>query len=674
MLKAINNKPLSIQIALLITIIIFLSNAILAINIQTQLSSYALDSAKKDIEHQAQMLKRMLDMTYEIEHERAIKATKNFADIFNQRVQWQPDSATLLLNGEVLTAHSHQLVDYSKSSSMTATALMVRKGDSLIYIGGYLNGKELDIAGKPVLPILGVPDPAKDLLNGKAVLNITSREGVYSLVGYEPVYDSAQQVVGAVGTRINLEESGLKTLRREIHSIRVGQTGYAYAITSTEDGKGLQFSLHPTFGGKKIDDLSAELAQVVEKIVNRKNGFLQYRWPNKQGKLEDRLAHVLYAPEWNWYVAATVPYGEYLAAGLQMRNLLIAISLFSGLLTVVILFFVIRNRMALLKPVVNAMHEIENGNLKIQLPAGAANSKNEVDILSQRFNRTVQSLGTLIGSIAHSATTLNTGASNQQQAASEIATASESQNEAASSVASAVEELSTSITQVADNADQASAAANSAREASASGQIMVQQTVASMHTLSTRLNENAEHIIHLGQQSEQIASIVDVIKEIADQTNLLALNAAIEAARAGESGRGFAVVADEVRKLAERTAQSTQEIANMINTIVSGTSSASEQMQALRGQMGEGVDKINQIEESLSAIDERNVHVTRIVQDIADATHDQSSASGEISRQIEAISQMADGNTEVARTNRSQAGEMMTMASDLQQQVARFHT
>jgi methyl-accepting chemotaxis protein len=122
------------------------------------------------------------------------------------------------------------------------------------------------------------------------------------------------------------------------------------------------------------------------------------------------------------------------------------------------------------------------------------------------------------------------------------------------------------------------------------GKDVIESAATRMQAIAKSVNEASGQMGELGKQSDQITSVVNTIREIADQTNLLALNAAIEAARAGETGRGFAVVADEVRKLAERTANSTQEIAGTIEKVQGGTRGAMQGMSSILEQANQSVD------------------------------------------------------------------------------------
>jgi len=157
---------------------------------------------------------------------------------------------------------------------------------------------------------------------------------------------------------------------------------------------------------------------------------------------------------------------------------------------------------------------------------------------------------------------------------------------------------------------------------SANGEQVIWQAIDKMHRLSDQVRSSTGQIEKLGDQTRQITSIVNTIKDIADQTNLLALNAAIEAARAGENGRGFAVVADEVRKLAERTSNSTAEIAHTIDAIQADTHAMIDHMNGSLTEVEEGTHLANEAGAAIKQIREGAQRVVEVVSEFSATLND----------------------------------------------------
>ena len=299
-------------------------------------------------------------------------------------------------------------------------------------------------------------------------------------------------------------------------------------------------------------------------------------------------------------------------------------------------------------------------------------SRDELSAVADGFNGMSGALNGLIGKIQAGAGNVTAAAATLAASSLHISEGSQKQSESASTMAAAGEQTTVGIDQIAEHAREAHAFSSEAGRLSEEGHEVVGRTVVEMRQIARSVEQSAKLIEDLGRQSERISDIVNVIKDIADQTNLLALNAAIEAARAGESGRGFAVVADEVRKLAERTTQSTQDIAGMIDAIQGGTGQAVQAMQDGVGRVAGGVELATRAGDAMDKIKSGAQRVLQAVGDISLALKEQSSASTEIAANVERIAQMAEENNAAVSETTSTAHELERLAAGLQQDIRRY--
>jgi methyl-accepting chemotaxis protein len=257
-------------------------------------------------------------------------------------------------------------------------------------------------------------------------------------------------------------------------------------------------------------------------------------------------------------------------------------------------------------------------------------------------------------------------------ASCQVAESSSNQSESSSHMAASVEQMTVSIAHVAQRAGEATELSSAAGEKAQDGRHVIDRTVGDIHAIATAVEGVAGVLQQLEANSKEIATVVNVVREVADQTNLLALNAAIEAARAGESGRGFAVVADEVRKLAERTTASTEEISAKIAAIQAASGNAAARMQEAVHTVEHGVTRANTAVQSMNEIFDASTRSVHLVTEISDAIREQGGAITAISRQVEQVAQMAEENSSAASQAAAMAQRLEEVSGNMRAVVAAY--
>ena len=299
-------------------------------------------------------------------------------------------------------------------------------------------------------------------------------------------------------------------------------------------------------------------------------------------------------------------------------------------------------------------------------------SNDEVGVLASAFNRLIESLAAIVRDVTHKSDQLASAAEQLSSVTAQTTVGIQRQSDQIHQVATAMNQMSSTVQEVAANAEHASSSADEGNNEAMNGRNVVAKTIAEIGDLAKDVKHSADVIEKLKGDSENIGTVLDVIKTIAEQTNLLALNAAIEAARAGEQGRGFAVVADEVRTLAQRTQESTTEIEELVATLQNGAQEAVEVMERSREKAENTVSQAEHAGTSLDAITQSVASILDMNTQIASAAEEQSATAEEINRNVNAIQDIAQQTASGAEQTSTSSIELNQLGEQMRGLVAKF--
>ena len=329
---------------------------------------------------------------------------------------------------------------------------------------------------------------------------------------------------------------------------------------------------------------------------------------------------------------------------------------------VVILLSIYISLTETLRSISQVAQNVSNGDLSQNVKIV---SNDELAIIAQHFNSTIDGMRTLVKQLNSSAVDVHSSVQDIKDKTNSAETTITAQQTETHQIAAAIKLMAATSTEMAINANDATSATRDAERAVLEGKQVVDQTIIAINAIASEVQTSSDTIQKLENHCTDIGGVVEVIRSIADQTNLLALNAAIEAARAGEQGRGFAVVADEVRTLASRTQQSTNEIQVMIERVQAGAKESVKVMAIGREQANMGVMQAKEASNTFEAITLSVDKIVSLNNQIASAIEEQSLAAEEIERNVSNVSAGADSARAVATGATQSAHNLLTVADKL---------
>ena len=311
---------------------------------------------------------------------------------------------------------------------------------------------------------------------------------------------------------------------------------------------------------------------------------------------------------------------------------------------------------------------VSRGDLTIR----ANVTEDEIGTVADSYNATIGSLRKIVSQVQTAAEQVAATTTSSEASVQELSTEALRQAEEIAAALEQIQEMSNSIRAVAINAEQAEAAVQQANQTVKEGDAAMNRTVDGILTIRETVAQTSKKVKRLGESSQKISKVVNLISTFAEQTNLLALNAAIEAANAGEQGRGFAVVADKVRSLARQSAQATAEIESLVKDIQTETNEVVAAMEAGTEQVVTGTELVDQTRQSLNKITATSAEISALVEAIASAAVAQSKVSESVTQTISDVAAIAQHNSTEATLVATSFKELLTVATELQASAGQF--
>lgn len=382
-----------------------------------------------------------------------------------------------------------------------------------------------------------------------------------------------------------------------------------------------------------------------------------------------------------WFVG--VPATTYDTMVSHFRNSMIGYSFFGIIIGFLAAFMIAYTVHAPLRRITQGIERASEGDLSIPIPQ---KSNDELGILANRINKMMTKMAELIGktqnlivtigqsnadllSNSNSCTTLMQDMTSRSGA---MSTNAANQAELTSQSRQAINEMSAAVQQLAQNAQEVTSSALTATNKAEDGQKQVGKAIQQIEVISQTVNTSAGIVEGLGNKSQEVGQIVDLITSIADQTNLLALNAAIEAARAGEQGRGFAVVAEEVRKLAEESGEAAKRIAMLINEVQYEANRAVTAMHDGTREVSHGTQIVASAGEAFQQIIQSFSAVNQQIQEMSAASQEMAASAETALYSIQQTHMAADQNAADAQNVKAVAAEQMAGLQEVAASVDRM--
>ncbi|AKO13089.1 methyl-accepting chemotaxis protein [Xanthomonas oryzae] len=326
-----------------------------------------------------------------------------------------------------------------------------------------------------------------------------------------------------------------------------------------------------------------------------------------------------------------------------------------------------RNQQAIMR-LLDEISSLGEGDLTVK----ASVTEDMTGAIADAINYAVDELRHLVTTINDTSAKVAVSTQGTQATAMQLAEAAGQQANQITTASERISEIAASIEQVSRNSTESAEVAQRSVVIAAEGAGVVRETIQGMDQIRDQIQETSKRIKRLGESSQEIGSIVELINDISEQTNILALNAAVQAASAGEAGRGFAVVADEVQRLAERTSSATRRIEGLVQTIQADTNEAVSSMEQTTSEVVSGARLAEDAGTALTEIERVSNALNNLIKNISIAAHQQSAAATDITQTMGVIRQITSQTSQGAEQTAESIGNLAQLAADLRRSVADF--